>query len=67
MALRPPRMILINGNPVPYDSEQYRAIVRVRYRRWLYRRGVPRAITAGLKTVAALRALAIIVAGERRP
>lgn len=43
------------------DSEQSRARVRVRYRRFLVRRGLPRSTVRRLRSLAELRAVAIAI------
>ena len=50
---------------VSIDSETYRAIVRLRYRRYLYRRGLPYEAVREIRSLRLLRAVAIAVATKR--
>lgn len=51
---------------VAYDGEQYRAIVRVRYRRWLARRGIPSSIIRLFRTLPELRASCQALVASRK-
>lgn len=50
---------------IDIDSEQYRAIVRVRLRRFLRRRGVPAEATRALRSLPELRAVAVAISRGR--
>ncbi len=51
---------------VHIDSAVYGAIVRLRYRRYLFKRGLPYSLLREVTTREGLRKLAVIIANQRR-